>query len=311
MLRSAVKSAVLFFITLVGITVLSFALSYLSPSDPAEILLTEDGIAPSEELLEKTREELGLNRPVYVQYITWITDLFRGDMGTSIKSRRPVSGELFKALPYTLALALSSMLVTILVAVPLGIACARYQNSWFDKGVQLFTYVFLSFPVFFTSLFLLYLLSLKLKLLPVIGGGGVKGLIMPTLVLSFNMIVVYVRQIRTVVLREMKNDYVTGLCARGVAQSNIFWSHILKNSLTPIVTLTGISLGVLLGGTIIVESIFNWPGIGKLAVEAIEHRDYPIIQGYVVWMALIYFIVNSVLELLYVRLNPKMAKAGR
>ncbi|KPU44420.1 glutathione transport system permease protein GsiC [Oxobacter pfennigii] len=309
MIQSAVKSAVLFLLTFIGITILSFTLSYLSPSDPAEIMLTENGIAPSLEMLEKTREELGLNRPVYVQYISWLANFFKGDMGKSIKSSRPVSQELFKALPYTLMLALSSMAVTILVAVPLGIACARYQNSWFDRIIQLITYVFLSFPIFFTSLILMYLLSLKLRLLPVIAGGSMKGIIMPTLVLAFNMIVVYVRQIRTIVLREMKNDYVAGLWARGVTQNNIFWKHILKNSLTPIVTLTGISLGVLLGGTIIVESIFSWPGIGKLAVEAISHRDYPIIQGYIVWMALIYFLVNSFMEVIYTRLNPKMIKS--
>ncbi|AOT72481.1 ABC transporter permease [Geosporobacter ferrireducens] len=309
MIQSFVKSVVLFLITLVGITMLSFALAYLSPSDPAEILLTENGIAPSEALLEKTREELGLNRPIYVQYATWLVNFFKGDMGISIKSNRPVSYELFKALPYTLMLTIASMLLTILIAIPLGIACAKYQNSRFDRVVQMTAYVLLSFPIFFTSLILMYILSLKLKMLPAISGGSMKGLIMPSLALSFNMIVVYVRQIRAVVLREMKNDYVVGLWARGVTERNIFWVHILKNALTPIVTLTGMSLGVLLGGTIIVESIFNWPGIGKLAVEAIKHRDYPIIQGYVAWMAFIYFLVNSSIELLYTRLNPKMIKS--
>lgn len=310
MIRAAGKSMGSFLVTLIGITALSFALSYLSPGDPAEMWLTENGIAPSEELLQKTREQLGLNRPIPVQYIAWLGDLLQGDMGVSIRSNRPVAQELIKALPHTLLLAVSSMLVTMAVAVPLGVACAKYQGSWFDRLIQLTNYIFVSLPVFFISLILMYQLSYKLKLLPVIGAGSLKGLILPVLALSLNLISVYIRQIRSVVLRELQHDYVAGLYARGVPGRVVFFVHILKNTLTPIVTLTGISLGVLLGGTIIVESIFNWPGLGKLAVEAIEYRDYPVIQGYVVWMAFIYLLVNAIIEFLYLLLNPKLKRIG-
>ncbi|WP_220094400.1 ABC transporter permease [Paenibacillus sp. YN15] len=308
MLRAAGKTLSVLLITLLGITVLSFGLSYLSPSDPAEILLTENGIAPSQELLQKTREELGLNSPVYIQYWSWLTDLLQGDMGSSIKSNRPVGLELMKSLPNTLMLAVSSMLATIAVSVPLGVVCAKYQGSWFDRTIQLANYIFISLPVFFISLILMYVLALKLNLLPVISSGSGKGIIMPALALSLNLIAVYVRQIRAIVLREMQHDYVLGLYARGVPGHTVFFVHIVRNTLTPIVTLTGISLGTLLGGTIIVESIFNWPGVGKLAVEAIQYRDYPVIQGYVVWMAFIYFLINALIELIYLFLNPKLRK---
>lgn len=306
MLRAAGKTLSVLCITLLGITLLSFALSYLSPSDPAEIMLTENGIAPSQELLDKTREELGLNRPVYIQYGAWLVDLLQGDMGTSIKSNRLVGHELMKSLPNTLLLAVFSMLLTIVVSVPVGVSCARYQGSWFDRFIQFTSYIFISLPVFFVSLILMYVLSLRLNLLPVISSGSWKGIIMPALALSLNLISVYVRQIRAIVLREMQHDYVLGLYARGVPGRTVFFVHIVRNALTPIVTLTGISLGTLLGGTIIVESIFNWPGVGKLAVEAIQYRDYPVIQGYVVWMAFIYFLINAVIELIYVFLNPKL-----
>lgn len=308
MLRAAGKTVIVLFITLLGITILSFALSYLSPSDPAEILLTENGIAPSQEMLQKAREELGLNRPVYIQYWSWLTDLLQGDMGTSIKSNRLVGHELLKTIPNTLLLSVLSMLVTIVVAIPIGVVCAKYQNSWLDRSIQYINYVFISLPVFFVSLILIYVLSLKLNLLPVISSGSWKGIIMPTLALSMNLISVYIRQVRAIVLREMKKDYVLGLYARGVPGHGVFFLHIVRNVLTPIITLSGISLGTLLGGTIIVESIFNWPGVGKLAVEAIEYRDYPVIQGYVVWMALIYFLINAAIELIYLLLNPKLRK---
>lgn len=310
MLRAAGKSISSFLVTLVGITAISFLLSYLSPGDPAEIWLTENGIAPSEELLQITRDQMGLNRPIPIQYITWLGDLLQGDMGVSIKSNRPVAQELLKALPNTLMLAVTSMLVTIAVAVPLGVACAKVQGRWLDRLIQLMNYMFVSLPVFFISLILMYQLSYKLKLLPVIGGGSLKGMILPVLALSLNLISIYIRQVRSVVLRELQNDYVIGLYARGVPGRVVFYVHILKNALTPIVTLTGISLGVLLGGTIIVESIFNWPGLGKLAVEAIEYRDYPVIQGYVVWMAFIYLLVNAVIEFIYLMLNPKLKRIG-
>lgn len=310
MLRIAGKSIGSFLVTLIGITAISFLLSYLSPGDPAEMWLTENGIAPSEELLQKTREQLGLNRPIPIQYMAWLGDMLQGDMGVSLKSNRPVAQELLKALPNTLMLAVTSMLVTIAIALPLGVACAKYQGRWFDRFIQLTNYIFVSLPVFFIALILMYQLSYKLKLLPVIGGGSLKGMILPALALSLNLISIYIRQVRSVVLREMENDYVAGLYARGVPGRVVFFVHILKNALTPIVTLTGISLGALLGGTIIVESIFNWPGLGKLAVEAIEYRDYPVIQGYVVWMASIYLLVNALIEMLYLLLNPKLKRIG-
>jgi peptide/nickel transport system permease protein len=273
-------------------------------------MLTNDGVAPTEELLQKKREQLGLNRPVYEQYLSWIANLLKGDMGVSIKSNREVSNDISEALPYTVLLAVSSMALNLIISVPVGIFCARHQNSVMDKFIQMISYVFISLPIFFISLVTIYIFSLKLRLLPVISTGSIKGLIMPTVALSLNMTAVYIKQIRAVVLREMNKDYVTGLYSRGISRKSVFQKHIFRNSLTYIITLIGMSFGVLLGGTIIVESIFSWPGVGKLAVEAIGHRDYPLIQGYMIWMAVIYFAVNTGVEILYKLLNPKTRRYG-
>lgn len=310
MVASALKSIFLFFVTLIGITALSFALSHLAPSDPAEIMLTNDGMAPTEELLQKKREQLGLNKPVYEQYLSWIANILRGDMGVSIKSNRDVSHDISEALPYTILLALSSMALNLIISVPVGIFCARHQNSIIDRFIQVISYGFISLPIFFISLVLIYIFSLKLKLFPVIPKGSITGLIMPTVALSFNMTPIYIKQIRALVIREMSKDYVTGLYSRGISRKSVFQNHIFRNSLTYVITLIGMSFGVLLGGTIIVESIFNWPGVGKLAIEAIGHRDYPLIQGYMIWMAAIYFAVNTCVEILYKLLNPKTREYG-
>ncbi len=310
MITSLLRSIFMFFVTLIGVTALSFALSHLAPSDPAEIMLTNDGVAPTEEMLQKKREQLGLNRPIYEQYLSWMGNLLKGDMGVSIKSNREVSRDISEALPYTVLLAVSSMTLNLIISVPVGIFCARHQNSLIDKFIQMISYSFISLPIFFISLVTIYIFSLKLRILPVISKGSIIGLIMPTVALSFNMTAVYIKQIRALVLREMSKDYVTGLYSRGISRKSVFRNHIFRNSLTYVITLIGMSFGVLLGGTIIVESIFNWPGVGKLAVEAIGHRDYPLIQGYMIWMAVIYFAVNTCVEILYKLLNPKTRRYG-
>ncbi len=308
MARFLGKKMLFFMITIVGITFLAFSLSYLSPGDPAQTMLARQGIAPSAELLEKTREELGLNRPMLAQYGAWLVGIIQGDMGTSIKSKRPVSEDLATALPNTLWLAGISMGLTFLLSTPLGIICAKRKGSIFDRAVQLLTYIFASLPGFFISLLLMYVFSVRLNLLPVIGSSGPKGIIMPVMVLSLTLTAWHTRQVRGIVLCELQNQYVIGARSRGVSEMEILLRHILKNSLIPIITLGGITFGALLGGSIIVETIFTWPGIGKLAIDAIGYRDYPMIQGYIVWMALIFLAVNALIELSYGWLDPRVRK---
>ena len=294
-----------------GITFLSFCLTWLAPSDPAEIKLNKTGVAPTEELLEKTREEMGLNRPLPVQYADWLKGILEGDMGTSLRNGKPVADELWKALPKTLILAVFSMAVVTLLSVPLGIGCARFQDSLFDRVVRFATYLLASMPSFFLALLILYFFSVKLGWLPVIASkNGARGYIMPILVLALSLSSWYIRQVRVIVLDELAKGYVAGEKARGVPESQILFRHVLKNCMLPLLTLLGISFAGMLGGTTIVENIFSLQGLGKMAMDAISARDYPIIQAYVVWLAMIFLGINFLIDLSYGMIDPRV-RAGQ
>ena len=308
MLQSVLKKLGSFLIILLGITFLSFLLSYLSPSDPVEIMMKKKGNMVSEEVIERKREELGLNQPLVVQYVNWLKGIVKGDFGTSYKSNKPVLQEIQKCLPYTIKLTLLSMFLTIVISTPLGVLCARYKDGWLDNLLRFVTYLFSSLPSFFLALVLMYCFALKLKWFPVIAKGSTGGLVMPALVLSLTLAAWYIRQVRAIVLGELEKEYIDGLLARGVSETKIMFGHVLRNCLMPLVTLVGISFGTMLGGSTIVESIFTWPGVGKMAVDSITSRDYPVIQGYVVWMALIFLFINALVEISYSLLDPRLRK---
>lgn len=303
-MRGLVQSVIL----LVGITFLSFLLSWLSPGDAAERMLKKSGMMVTEEQLEAKREELGLNKPLLIQYKDWMINLCKGDLGTSYKSKKEVAAELAKNLPYTAALTAVSMLLVVLISLPIGILCAKYRNGLFDNIWKGLTYLFSSLPSFFIALILMYVFALKLGLLPVIATRDWKGILMPALVLALTLAAWYIRQVRAIVLKEMSKGYIDGLKSRGISERKILFGHVLKNCMLPLVTLFGMSIGNMMGGTTIVESIFSWPGVGKLAVDAINYRDYPVIQGYVVWMALIFLVINFVVDASYQLLDPRVRK---
>ena len=307
-LQSVLKKLGSFLIILLGITFLSFLLSYLSPSDPVEIMMKKKGNMVSEEVIERKREELGLNQPLVVQYVNWLKGIVKGDFGTSYKSNKPVLQEIQKCLPYTIKLTLLSMFLTIVISTPLGVLCARYKDGWLDNLLRFVTYLFSSLPSFFLALVLMYCFALKLKWFPVIAKGSTGGIVMPALVLSLTLAAWYIRQVRAIVLGELEKEYIDGLLARGVSETKIMFGHVLRNCLMPLVTLVGISFGTMLGGSTIVESIFTWPGVGKMAVDSITSRDYPVIQGYVVWMALIFLFINALVEISYSLLDPRLRK---
>ena len=308
MLQSVLKKLGSFLIILLGITFLSFLLSYLSPSDPVEIMMKKKGNMVSEEVIERKREELGLNQPLVVQYVNWLKGIVKGDFGTSYKSNKPVLQEIQKCLPYTIKLTLLSMFLTIVISTPLGVLCARYKDGWLDNILRFVTYLFSSLPSFFLALVLMYFFALKLKWFPVIAKGSTRGIVMPALVLSLTLAAWYIRQVRAIVLGELEKEYIDGLLARGVSETKIMFGYVLRNCLMPLVTLVGISFGTMLGGSTIVESIFTWPGVGKMAVDSITSRDYPVIQGYVVWMALIFLFINALVEISYSLLDPRLRK---
>lgn len=304
--RRILIQLVQFILTFLGVTFLSFLLIYLAPSDPAEIMLSRSGGVFSEEQLVQKREELGLNDPLGIQYGKWLKNILRGDLGNSMHSRQPVMAELTKAVPNTLSLSIATLLFSFFVSLLLGMWSAMLQGSIFDRCLMLLVNFFASMPGYFASLILLYVFSLKLKLFPVILEETVwPTILLPIVALSVGLIAPYTRQIRAVVSQESKKLYVLGADSRGISKLRIYGVHILRNCAATLLTMAGVSFGVLLGGSIIVETIFGWPGLGRLAMDAIHHRDYTMIQGYIVVVATAYFIINCIVDGLSSMLDPR------
>ena len=234
-----------------------------------------------------------------------------GDMGTSYVSKRDVYDTFAEKLPATILLTVSSVFLTMLVAIPLGIISAVKHNKWGDYLIRFLSFIGNSMPNFFAALVLMYFFSIKLGWLPVITTDNVAlSLVLPTLTLAISMASKYTRQVRATVLEELNKDYVIGARARGVRGSVIIWKNVMKSSMLTIITLLALSIGNLLGGTTIVETIFMWDGVGKMAVDAITMRDYPIIQAYVAWMAIIYVVVNLITDIIYHYLDPRVRLGG-
>lgn len=297
-------------VVVVGVTFLAYLLSYLSPTDPATRYFTDHGMVPTAAELAEKRHELGLDRPFLEQYASWMGSLFQGDLGESYRNGRSVSGSLMSCLPYTLALTATSTFVALAIAVPLGLACAYRKNGLLDNAVRFVSYILCSLPTFVVAFFLLYVMSVQLHMLPVRSTADAVEIVLPTLSMGLPLSAWYVRQVRTIALEQLSAPYVEGLRSRGVSERRIVVRHVLKNSLLPILALVGLSVGSLLGGAAIVESIFNWPGVGNLSVAAIGSRDYPVVQGYALLMALVYLIVNFLVDALGKFIDPRV-KEGR
>ena len=291
---------------LLGITFLSFAMMRAAGSD-AIIELYGDKGAVAQEIIDAKRAELGLDQPFLTQYGAWLRGLLTGNMGVSYVSGKDVFGTFVSKLPATLLLTALSIGATVIISIPLGIWAAVRHDKFTDYFLRFFSFIGNSLPNFFVALLLMQLFSIKWKLLPVISGGTtLQSAILPTLTLAIAMSAKYMRQVRAAVLEELSKDYVLGAAARGVRRRVILWKSVLKSAMLTILTLLALSIGSLLGGTAIIESIFMWDGVGKLAVDAITMRDYPLIQAYVVWMAIIYVMVNLVTDILYHVLDPRI-----
>lgn len=294
-------------IVLIGISFLTFLLTYLAPGDPVRTMYAAGGIVPSEEVMQQTREEMGLNRPFLVQYADWLTSCLRGDFGNSYSLKKPVLDLLGSRLWPTLKLSLFSMILMLLVAVPFGMLAAVNKNKWIDNLVRGFTFLGVSVPNFWVGLLLISFFCVKLKWLQVVSTDiTFKNMILPAVTLAFAMSAKYTRQVRTAVLEELSQDYVTGARARGIKEWKILWLNVFPNSLLPLITMLGLSMGNLLGGTAVVEVIFSYPGLGSLAVAGITSYDYPLIQGYVLWIALIYMAINLAVDISYNFVDPRM-----
>lgn len=296
---------------LLAITFLSYGMMRIAGSDVVEQKMENTSGTVSQEMIDNARAELGLDKPFIVQYFTWLGNLLRGDMGTSYVSNMPVFSTFVSKLPATLLLTAVSILLTVLISIPLGIWSAVKQNTATDYVIRTASFIGNSLPNFFVSLLLIYLFAIRLGWFPVISGGvSLQSVALPALTLAIAMSAKYLRQVRATVLDELEKDYVLGARARGVKFSTTMIKSVMKASLVTIITLLTLSIGSLLGGTAIVESIFMWDGVGKLAVDAINMRDYPIIQAYVMWMAIIYVVVNLITDLSYHFLDPRIRLGG-
>ena len=291
---------------LLGITFLSFAMMRVAGSDAITELYGDKG-AVAQEVIDAKRAELGLDQPFLTQYFAWLGGLLTGDMGVSYVSGRNVFGTFVSKLPATLLLTALSIVATVLISIPLGVLAAVRHDKCTDYFLRFFSFVGDALPNFFVALLLMQVFSIHWKLFPVISSGTtLQSAVLPTLTLAVAMSAKYMRQVRATVLEELNKDYVTGAKARGIRGRVVLWKSVLKSSMLTIITLLALSIGSLLGGTAIIESIFMWDGVGKLAVDAITMRDYTLIQAYVVWMAIIYVMVNLITDLLYHALDPRI-----
>lgn len=306
MRRSIIRRVLQFIPVLLGITFLAFLLIYLSSSDPVSVRMSAGGISVSPEIMESMRRSMGLDRPLLIQYGDWLWNILHGNMGKSYITDADVLDQILKALPYTLKMAGASLLLTLCISIPVGILTAAMQNSKFDYVVRVMAFVGNALPNFIIALCLMFIFSYRLGWIPVLATTKPIGLILPALTLALVMSSRYIRQIRAAMLDELSKGYVVGLRSRGLSETTILYKNVLKNIMVTVITLTGISLGSLLGGTVIVETVFTWPGLGSLIMEGISQRDYPVVQAVIVWMASAFMVVNLLTDISYTVFNPKI-----
>ncbi|CAM4227727.1 nickel ABC transporter permease [Saccharibacillus endophyticus] len=294
------------FIFLLFIMFVSFLFIRLAPGDPVLTILNVDELSVSQEQVEAMREKMGFNDPLLVQFGSWLLDFVRLDFGNSYSTGQPVMQTLMGALPATVELTLGALLVMLFIAVPLGSLSAVYRGSWIDTVSRMLSIVGAAVPSFWLGLILIDLFGVRFGNLPTMGRDGFASLILPCVTLGLAISSVYVRLLRSSLLDSLSQEFVRSARARGLSEGRIFWLHALRHSLPPVITVFGVSLGSLIGGVVVIEVLFAYPGIGKLVVDAIRQRDYPLIQGYILIMAVVVFIVNTAVDLSYRYLNPEM-----
>ena len=291
---------------LLALSFLTFLLMYLAPGDPAEKRLSSQGVAITKEVLQAEQERLGLLRPFMTRYGEWLSGVLHGDFGVSFKDDMPVTPRLMAGLKNTTILAAASLALALLVSLPLGILSAVKKDSIFDHIVKVLSFIGNALPNFLISILLMYLLCIVFDLFPVIADGSIRGLCLPALSLAIPMAGRFTRQIRTEVLEQLDQDYVTGLRTRGVKESTILVKNVLRNASGHIFTIIALQIGTLMGGSVVIETIFRWPGIGKLVMDSISARDYPTIMGFVLIMGTVYVAINFLADILYQILDPRV-----
>lgn len=312
MLMYIAKRLVLLVPILLGISLLTFSLMHLIPGDPAEILMRQQGIIPTQENIDKFREQVGLTDPLPIQYFNWLSSLLHGDFGSSLSVSygKPVLSEILLRFPKTLELAAFSLLISLLISIPLGILSAIKQNSAIDHLTLVGASLGIAMPSFWLGLLLILLFSVYLGWLPVCGYGSLKYIILPALTLGIGMAALTTRLMRASMLEVLGEDYIITARGKGLRERNVIMKHALRNALIPVVTVAGLQFGWLIEGAVFVEMIFTWPGIGKLLVESIFARDIPMVQGCVLFIAFVFVLVNLAVDISYGMLDPRIRYEG-
>ena len=295
---------------LLGVSLLTFALINLVPGDPVEVFLRVSEIMPTPQVIAEVRAEMGLDKPLYIQYFDWLSKVLQLDFGNSYISKKPVWDEIVYYFPATIQLAIAATVLMLVISLPVGIGSALYKDRIFDQFSRVLSFLGASMPSFWLGLLLIYLFSMKLDLLPTQGHGSFFHLILPALTLALGHSSAFIRLLRTSMLENMNQYHVLYARARGVRERVIVIRHVLKNALIPVVTALGMSFGHMLAGSVVVESVFAWPGLGRYCISSIFNRDYPVIQAYVLIVAVIVILCNLLVDIIYHLLNPKMMKEG-
>jgi peptide/nickel transport system permease protein len=304
MVRYTIKRLLWMIPVVVGVAVLIFTILYFTPGDPALIIL---GTSATQDELNSLRETMGLNRPYIIQLLDFLRQTFiHFDFGVSYFTSKSITGEILSRLPHTVTIALGSMIISCLVGIPLGITAAVNQNKFSDRFCMLIALIGVSMPQFWLGLLLVMLLSLKLNLLPPSGVGGIQYYIIPIIATSFGGIAAKARLTRSSMLEVIRSDYVVTARAKGVTKRDAIYKHALPNALIPVITQVGTSFGRMLGGTVVIETVFTIPGIGSYMITAINNRDYPVVRGCVVFLAIAFSFVMLLVDLLYAYVDPRI-----
>jgi ABC-type dipeptide/oligopeptide/nickel transport system permease component len=288
------------------LTILLFLMLSWVPGQAPEMLLMQGGGAVSGEQLAELRARLGLDRPIHVQYLDWVTHAIQGDFGRSIRTGRPVREMIAQVMPFTIELALASLVIGVSLGIGLGVLAAVYRNSWLDFGAMFAALLGWSVPNFFLGIILLLVFAVQLGWFPITGVGGWQRLVLPAMTLGLTTAGLIARLTRTEILEQLNLDYVRTARGKGLRERSVVFRHVLKNSLISVVTVAGLQFGRLLGGTVIVETVFARQGVGRVAVDALIARDLPVIQGAVLFLALIFVLTNLIVDLVYGYLDPRI-----
>jgi nickel transport system permease protein len=305
-----VKRLSILFPILFGISILTFLLIRLAPGDPAEAYLRLSHIPPTDQAIQEMNVKLGLDKPLFVQYVEWLGKVARLDFGISYVTKQPVWDELMLYFPPTFQLTITAIILTVCISVPIGIFSALYKDGMFDHLSRILSFVGASMPTFWLGFLLIYLFSIKLDLLPVVGRGTLANLVLPSLTLAFAYISTYTRLLRTSMLENLHQPFVFYARVRGLQERVVIGRHVLKMALLPVVTAFGMTIGNMLTGAFIVENVFAWPGLGRFFVSALSHRDYPVVQSCILLMGVIFVVCNLLVDIAYALLDPRIRWKG-